>query len=942
MHKKIYYQDEPISKFKNDKIGFQEEVRMLKEGLNGNSKVIGLIADYGSGKSSVINLLENNTKKLFWNFKYKFVRINLFDIEKSSGANLNENIEAQKKMVLQLASSKYKNGKFAYYTNRINENSKSIRVLLKNKFSWFLILLSFFLMVVSYLYNKEITDWLPNVDFIIKNKETIIDILKWSGVVGILVLLIVLLRNNVVYSLYNKDSKDEKRNVNEYDLIEIFNELLYKRTTVLIIEDLERDVELTDIAKFVNSIFSLYANNKKVKFIISLTPDKYKQLFPKETDKNSKVVDKELKPFDMIVNMPYISITDYSLILKDLLISKKKEFKKVAGIDIVNNYGPWLKLAQSKSNINIRIIKHRINDTLHLYLTLKKRFPNKKKEPSKDINIKTCIAVAYLRDEYKNLFEEFVKPQPNSKVKIKEFIDQYLSDSNRIFDDEKYKDLCDDIADLLDNDYIDYNCDKYIYNYSKLNSIFDVYEAKIYNSYIKDEPYNISESRVDHILSVNDKCLMNAFEDKKKFSKNVSENVFEIPIILNKILGKLTEEEKKAFYLKSLSINSAHIDTTIERLSLASLTDFYKDENINLYIKTVGDDLIEKAPDDFVLSRIKLIDTLISYSSFDYLYTDKFPLISQKEIEKINDVNIIIKRICYQKLTSENINIIIGAINNLNTQLDLMSIKKILSSVNTIIIDYIIKNLICIRNLSNEEKRELFADYGKYINLNDYSSIMSIVKNTNYINAEIEQTVINMLDSGTINISQYESFINIVPDVNDVTLKRLLDNNCFFKVPAFIVEKMKKYDAYGYIKYISINADKIIVIGPKKNKSIYNQIYNDKVFEKLSIADQDFLKYIDKYEIYKRSDLNRFLIMSYIDQNINLLNYAFDNLDNVSLSKYLLNIKIINSTEDELKALINSNIDKIKVISEESANNLKSKIKYSNLKRRITNIRKKA
>ena len=42
-----------------------------------------------------------------------------------------------------------------------------------------------------------------------------------------------------------KDSKDEKRNVNEYDLIEIFNELLYKRTTVLIIEDLERDVELT-------------------------------------------------------------------------------------------------------------------------------------------------------------------------------------------------------------------------------------------------------------------------------------------------------------------------------------------------------------------------------------------------------------------------------------------------------------------------------------------------------------------------------------------------------------------------------------------------------------------------------------------------------------------------------------------------------------------------
>ena len=32
MSKKIYYQDEPVGKFKNDKIGFQEEVRMLEEG----------------------------------------------------------------------------------------------------------------------------------------------------------------------------------------------------------------------------------------------------------------------------------------------------------------------------------------------------------------------------------------------------------------------------------------------------------------------------------------------------------------------------------------------------------------------------------------------------------------------------------------------------------------------------------------------------------------------------------------------------------------------------------------------------------------------------------------------------------------------------------------------------------------------------------------------
>lgn len=948
MGKKIYYQDEPIKTFKNDKIGFQEEVRMLEEGLNGTSKVIGLIADYGSGKSSVINLLENKTKKLFFipkfffSLKYKFVRINLFDIEKEKDISSSENIEVQKKMILQLASSKYKNGKFAYYTNRINQNSKSIRVLLKSKFSWLLILFSFFLMVVSYLYNKEITDWLPNVDFIMNNKEFIIDALKWSGIVGILILLIVLLKNNVVYSFYNKESNNEKRSVNEYDLIEIFNELLYRRTTVLIIEDLERDVELNDITKFINSIFSLYANNKKVKFIISLTPDKYKQLFPTNVDESNNIVDKELKPFDMIVKMPYISITDYSLILKDLLISKKKEFKKIAGIDIVNNYGPWLKLAQSRSDINIRIIKHRLNDALHLYLTLKKRFPNKKNEPNKDINIKTCIAIAYLRDEFKNLFEKFVKPQPNANVKIKEFIDQYLSSGNKETDESNYKDLCYTIADLLDDDYIDYNCDKYIYNYSKLNEIFDVYEAKIYNSYIKDEPYNIPEARVDHILSNNDKCLMKAIEDKKKFSNSISENVFELPIILNKVLGVLNQKEKEAFYLKTLSISSAHIDNTIKRLSMASLTDFYKDDNIDLFIRTVGDDLIDKAPDDFILSRSKLVESLISYSSFSYLYCDKFPLISQREIEIIKDVNKIINLISYPKLTNDNINVIISAINDLNTQLDSSSIKKILSSVNTIVVDYIFKNLACISNLSNDEKNELFSEFGKYVNLNDYNSIMAFVKNTNYTNGNIEQAVINMLNSGIINVNQYESFINLIPDVSDLSLNRLLLDDCTFKVSSLVLEKMKNHDMYGYIKYTAFNSDKIVITSPKKNRLIYVKIYENEIFENIAVNSPEFLEYIKAYEIYKHSNLARFPIMAYTNQNIELLSFAFENLDSVSLNDYLLYVKTITSTEEELKGLINNNLEKIKALSDEAANNFKSKIKSSTLKRRITNIRKKA
>ena len=54
----------------------------------------------------------------------------------------------------------------------------------------------------------------------------------------------------------------------------------------------------------------------------------------------------------------------------------------------------------------------------------------------------------------------------------------------------------------------------------------------------------------------------------------------------------------------------------------------------------------------------------------------------------------------------------------------------------------------------------------------------------------------------------------------------------------------------------------------------------------------------------------------------------------------MLYANTITSTENELKVLINENIDKIKTLSDEAANNFKSIIKYSILKRRITNIRK--
>ena len=49
MDDKVYFQDVPVSDLKNDFIGFEEEIKMIKEGIESESREIGLISDYGSG-----------------------------------------------------------------------------------------------------------------------------------------------------------------------------------------------------------------------------------------------------------------------------------------------------------------------------------------------------------------------------------------------------------------------------------------------------------------------------------------------------------------------------------------------------------------------------------------------------------------------------------------------------------------------------------------------------------------------------------------------------------------------------------------------------------------------------------------------------------------------------------------------------------------------------
>ena len=124
--KQIYFQDKPITDYADDYIGFESEADMLLDEIVNDSKVIGLISDYGSGKSSIISLLEsniNNIKKYGkinhvsnYNFdkndvkKINIIRVNLFDAD--GIISTDDRLELHKKMIIELAKHKNRNLKY--------------------------------------------------------------------------------------------------------------------------------------------------------------------------------------------------------------------------------------------------------------------------------------------------------------------------------------------------------------------------------------------------------------------------------------------------------------------------------------------------------------------------------------------------------------------------------------------------------------------------------------------------------------------------------------------------------------------------------------------------------------------------------------------------------------------------------------------------------------
>lgn len=801
MAENLYFQDFPVSDYEDDYVGFEAEVEMLKEGVESDSKIIGLISEYGSGKSSIIELL----RKSLDTSKYDIVNINLLDPDGN-----NTDFEAHKRMVMQLANHIYSEDKdskkLSYITKRLNPNYKSIDISTTNNTSLFLIMTSVFFFIVKFLYSNGILSY---INFLPHSKyQDIINVIKLvcnlSGLISFISLFIAVIKSEVIFN-YLKNGDNQV--LNEFDLIEISKRLIdNEKIMVIIIEDLDRLKETKYIEEFIKEINIYYKSMNNCKFIIAMTPKDFYNMSSNKTSKT--IVDNKYKPFNMVIELPNIKNTDYEVILNNLLLSKKEILKKTLDIDIDKTLGNFVWLSFGK-NMNIRRLKHRVNNVIHLYKTLITRFPNKY------IEIKTCIAVVYLKDEYEESYEELVNNLQNKFI-LKQLVEKFIQKTEA---GDLSKEIYYDLYKLVKTGYIDYNCEIYCFNYSKYNKIFDVDEYELVNSLMYDRKIVLSDLKVEKIIENNPNIIKEILDKRLSLNMGFPLNVFDVKPLINYFYNN--EYMIKTMYEELLQIDNNHIKTTINRIKKIKQTDFFKTDNLTKYIKAGSEKL--KEDDNFEgieQIRLNLLDVIENPLILKELYEDAYSLITKEEMEKIGNLSNTINLFNYNKINPNNISYIVEMIDELYKTTENEKIIEISDKLPDEVIDYYFKNCKSLSNLNKTDKENLLTKNINKFNLNYINEIKKIITNVNYSIAEFENKVINLLTSGHINLSEYSDFVNTLPNVHINTLERIEKDDFTFRITDIILnefESNKKY--YGYIKFKTINNGII----PNGNKKYYNQ-----------------------------------------------------------------------------------------------------------------------
>lgn len=676
----IIFLNAPIKKKEKDAIGITSSVEMIKTAINSDAKMIGVIAEYGAGKSSLTELLAKSK-----DYK-RIVRINMWDSIGSENNQGKEISNLSKSFIYQLARGISK--KAASYVNKIlNNNYGIISFSVGYKKTWLFFALAV-LCITLYLLGENIVIK-QFVEIFGENSEKIGMILDWLSpiacVMGISLAALGIYFSSFVFSSW-KESNKRQTGINEvfaaYSYL--FDMLLgRKKPTLVIIDDLDRIEEKELILGFLKELYRFnnlcsHKRKKEPVFLISIAPEA--NLKKNIKDLNGNVDDNRLKEkglysklFDFVVSLKPVHYDDYRNVVSQIIENEPENKKrlnellplgeKIEGQNLPEAFN-WLFKGE---NLTLRELKERLNQAISLLVDLR----NKDYDGSPFISFNSCVGVTYLERTHPEEFYKLLKKEKEfSKVIQDSYIWRNVESENSVdLITERLNiqlgeyNINKDIATLIFEGIIDTDYRMYFYSFPKGSYIKDLDEKDVCNylEFPKDYPYERSELN-EKIKRLDEKEKLSTIYDViNRISKTKEISYFPEVVFDNKILWlkaceynldktvssyiNILDWQKKSYefccdILQTLAGFELDVENTFWKRFIEELyieCGFLKNENIIKMRKA----LISEFPERVLELNSLFIDEYV-------------PIISMEEVEMINDASKVVYLVNIDKIDKDS------------------------------------------------------------------------------------------------------------------------------------------------------------------------------------------------------------------------------------------------------------------------------------------------
>lgn len=739
--------NKPIENEENDWIGVSVYVDKIKSAIEQGANMIAITSDFGSGKSSLISLLEKRIEKIKYKKilclrkKYKIYKINMWNVLNNNSDTTS--IELHKSFVYNL-SSQMNRKKGSYISKRLSKNYGLFKIDTGRTFTKIV----FFIALLAVGIGEGIRRFSSQLNGLFPNCEGTFSIIKYLAYVIAAILLFLLLINTDI--IFSTRKSEGNREIDENTIIDFYrNNIIWSilpRHIIIVIEDLDRTDKDQVVLEFLKELRKYYVPerkrffDKKVTIIVNIKPEA--MLWnPKENDRGNNKEHIYPKFFEYIIDLKKINIDNYDSILEGILIEHREELERY---NIINpeekidiNKIPGMNWIIRGKSLDIREIKERLMNALLIYGTLIDKFGNE------GIEFEKCAVVAYVTTEFSG---EFYKTDDR---KFEELVEKFISGElveeedyeKALFDGEvsqKQRDYVKEIKNLIENKHIDSTYRTYFYNYPKKSKIYNANERIVQNAIIYKEDIRNPEKFNNILESVSPNIINEALNKVVSLNLALPTCVIEYEKIYREALKNY--ETETIYVIAELDYSENNIKKTLTKIK--KLLGF--DNTREIYNERIAQIIVEQW-NNIGVNRILDIRKMLC---------DNFS-----------------KEICWYKQLFFGDNILItkdeiNLLGNLENILQLIDYTN--DSEDRVEVYQTIHVQICENKCTGEIYRHFYASIynnGGANYIADY--ICDYFCAIDYIDEKLENIVIDEIENGDITSHKYIETIEKVSDCNE-------------------------------------------------------------------------------------------------------------------------------------------------------------------------------